>query len=249
MYSNQSICNLLLPLVMHCTFKMDFKHQLQSDAVTSEVIVNRPSSWKWVIAICKCNISPEESREKKRTDSMEFTVFYSWISQFNTNILAFRFAKVLRWIQTSHTDTHKQTHAHTQRERGSVVRLPVWYLRLAALSSSSSSSSPDAHMKRTVTQGRWRMNELCNLAHNFRFLPLSPLFTVFSPPLLSAPEATTDRHYGFTAIAVPLWVIRSTFHCGCSFASWVHMMASIGEFDPLNTRVPATKIEVTVSCR
>uniref|UniRef100_A0A667XKE9 Copine family member 9 n=1 Tax=Myripristis murdjan TaxID=586833 RepID=A0A667XKE9_9TELE len=27
------------------------------------------------------------------------------------------------------------------------------------------------------------------------------------------------------------------------------MMASIGEFDPLNTRVPATKIEVTVSCR
>uniref|UniRef100_UPI0037E8455D copine-9-like isoform X4 n=1 Tax=Semicossyphus pulcher TaxID=241346 RepID=UPI0037E8455D len=26
-------------------------------------------------------------------------------------------------------------------------------------------------------------------------------------------------------------------------------MASIGEFDPLNTRVPATKIEVTVSCR
>uniref|UniRef100_A0A3B3VKK9 Copine family member 9 n=1 Tax=Poecilia latipinna TaxID=48699 RepID=A0A3B3VKK9_9TELE len=26
------------------------------------------------------------------------------------------------------------------------------------------------------------------------------------------------------------------------------MMASIGEFDPLNTRVPATKIEVTVSC-
>ncbi|XP_029361706.1 copine-9 isoform X1 [Echeneis naucrates] len=27
------------------------------------------------------------------------------------------------------------------------------------------------------------------------------------------------------------------------------MMASIGDFDPLNTRVPATKIEVTVSCR
>ncbi|XP_077458444.1 copine-8-like isoform X3 [Stigmatopora argus] len=26
-------------------------------------------------------------------------------------------------------------------------------------------------------------------------------------------------------------------------------MATIGEFDPLNTRVPATKIEVTVSCR
>uniref|UniRef100_A0A8C6Q5L7 Copine family member IX n=1 Tax=Nothobranchius furzeri TaxID=105023 RepID=A0A8C6Q5L7_NOTFU len=29
----------------------------------------------------------------------------------------------------------------------------------------------------------------------------------------------------------------------------MEMMASIGEFDPLNTRVPATKIEVTVSCR
>uniref|UniRef100_A0A8D0D8S2 Copine family member 9 n=1 Tax=Sander lucioperca TaxID=283035 RepID=A0A8D0D8S2_SANLU len=29
----------------------------------------------------------------------------------------------------------------------------------------------------------------------------------------------------------------------------IEMMASIGEFDPLNTRVPATKIEVTVSCR
>uniref|UniRef100_A0A8P4GF34 Copine family member IX n=1 Tax=Dicentrarchus labrax TaxID=13489 RepID=A0A8P4GF34_DICLA len=29
----------------------------------------------------------------------------------------------------------------------------------------------------------------------------------------------------------------------------LEMMASIGEFDPLNTRVPATKIEVTVSCR
>ncbi|KAK6303174.1 hypothetical protein J4Q44_G00256280 [Coregonus suidteri] len=27
------------------------------------------------------------------------------------------------------------------------------------------------------------------------------------------------------------------------------MMASIGEFDPLNNIVPATKIEVTVSCR
>uniref|UniRef100_A0A8D3DC22 Copine family member IX n=1 Tax=Scophthalmus maximus TaxID=52904 RepID=A0A8D3DC22_SCOMX len=31
--------------------------------------------------------------------------------------------------------------------------------------------------------------------------------------------------------------------------SSAEMMASIGEFDPLNTRVPATKIEVTVSCR
>ncbi|XP_061637412.1 copine-9 isoform X1 [Phyllopteryx taeniolatus] len=29
----------------------------------------------------------------------------------------------------------------------------------------------------------------------------------------------------------------------------VHIMATIGEFDPLNMRVPATKIEVTVSCR
>ncbi|XP_060931542.1 copine-9-like isoform X2 [Limanda limanda] len=35
----------------------------------------------------------------------------------------------------------------------------------------------------------------------------------------------------------------------CNIMDQIEMMASIGEFDPLNTRVPATKIEVTVSCR
>uniref|UniRef100_A0A8C7YE35 Copine family member IX n=1 Tax=Oryzias sinensis TaxID=183150 RepID=A0A8C7YE35_9TELE len=46
-----------------------------------------------------------------------------------------------------------------------------------------------------------------------------------------------------------LSVLYSVFSLGFRRASRGEMMASIGDFDPLNTRVPATKIEVTVSCR
>lgn len=85
--------------------------------------------------------------------------------------------------------------------------------------------------------------------------PLCPFLSLSSLarfPLLCSPLPLTLKEISTMDLlrsgSCCQWSDLRSF-CGCSFAAAVEMMASIGEFDPLNTRVPATKIEVTVSCR
>ena len=97
----------------------------------------------------------------------------------------------------------------------------------------------------------WRGALLCDSTRTVSICRIYEGF--FSPPWF---PIITDEHCEWTwHKPVTTWFIAFTGVCeskmfkGRQVSSTNEMMASVGQNDPLHSNVPATKIEVTVSCR